>query len=143
MSDPRLDAFFSRHESESTEVRDALAAWNAGGEASLGPRAVPARELLDIYRARAVHLSSKPTDHAHQLAAQITAFCDAIAPHPDREIAIVSVTTADGRSFTFFEEARSSKLVGSLYSYDARKISDEEYLRVWGQARPPSPDGAA
>ena len=137
MSAPHLDDFFSRHESESADVRDALAAWNAGGEAEVGPRAVPARELLDIYRARAVHLWSKPTDHAHQLTARITALCDAIAPHPDREIAIVSVTAADGRAFTFFEDARSLKLVGSLYSYDARKISDEEHIRVWGQPRPP------
>lgn len=51
---------------------------------------------------------------------------------------VFQVTLCGGRTFLFFEDAGTSELLGALASHDARRLSDDDWLREWGIPGPGS-----
>jgi hypothetical protein len=135
MTHSAVQEFFKRHALDSPHVGTARAAYEAGGRVDASSTTVPGSKLLDIYKARVNFLSSKSSDHAVQLAAELAAFCTALERTPSCLVSIFAVTAPDGRSYIFFEDATTRALLGTAASYDARLMSDEEYERIWGVAR--------
>jgi hypothetical protein len=95
--------------------------------------------LLPIYRYRAERLGSKPSDHAARLRGEVQELCDALERNIERNVALFHVAAPDGRSFYYFECVETGQVLGALLSYDARVISDDEYMRIWGTRRPAWP----
>jgi hypothetical protein len=137
MAQRELLDFLERHAtSQSPYLAEARAALQmADSESSASPSTAKCAELLSTYSVRARHLKTIQSAHAEQLQREVAALCitlDRASAHAAR---IFSVTLAAGRSLIFFEDAETLELLGALASYDARKLSDEDWYRVWGHGR--------
>ena len=126
--------FFERHGgSPSPYIDEAHAAVRAGTcDSGFSPSTVPCTDLLPIYVVRAKHLESLGAAHAARLHGEVMILCAALKRAIGHAARLFHIPLRDGRTFTFFENTTTSELLGALASYDARALSEEEWLRVWG-----------
>lgn len=126
--------FLDRHAGSSPHVVAARLAHDSGARADTGAP-VPAPVLLEIYQRRANHLSNIATAHAETLCHEVRTLCIELEAVPDSLVSMVGISATDGHRFVFFEDQTSSRLLGSTMSYDARLISDDDHIRIWGKPR--------
>jgi hypothetical protein len=140
--EPTHHAFLERHREADTPYVAAVRAGLRVGTmvaTSSGVGSAPCAELVHTYRHRAQHLLSIQTEHAAHLQREVLAFCQALENAIDDSCRLYSFRADDGSTYDFFEAVGRGDLLGALRSWNARIISDEKYLEVWGRARPPFP----
>jgi hypothetical protein len=136
-----FDEFLARHADAESPY---LATVRAGRQAGTlipegGGGRVASADLLDIYRHRAVLLERVKTDHAEALREEVLAMCRRLETLSEERCCWWRFRGEDGASYAFLEAAESKELIASLHSWDARFVSDDKYVEVWGKPRPQFP----
>lgn len=135
MEDDRgADEFLARHADAESPY---LATVRAGRQSGTmipegGGKPVSRTALLDIYRHRAENLTRVKTAHAAALREEVLALCRGLERLSEDWCRWWRFRGEDGASYAFLEAAESKELIASLHSWDARYVSDDKYLEVWG-----------
>jgi hypothetical protein len=135
------DEFLARHADGESPY---LATVRAGLQASTmrpegGGRPVSRADLLEIYRHRAELLLRLKTADAVRLRQEVLALCRGLETLSEDRCRWWRFVGNDGASYAFLEAAGTKDLIASLHSWDARIVSDDKYVEVWGHPRPPFP----
>jgi hypothetical protein len=141
MDEQAADEFLGRHADRESPY---LATVRAGRQAGTmrpdgGGRPVARADLLAIYRHRAELLPRVKTADAARLREEVLALCRGLETLSEDWCRWWRFVGNNGASYAFLEATESKELIAALHSWDARFVSDDKYVEVWGQPRPPFP----
>jgi hypothetical protein len=114
---------------------DVIAEGLTSGSMSLvdrGGRAVPVKELLDIYTARREHLSKFSSEHGRNLHRDVASLCQQLSLTPLSSCKFLTITTSKaGESYTVFRDCSSGRVFGCCHTFSKLDLSPDEWEKLW------------
>ena len=92
---------------------------------------VPAEELSRIYKIKVKSAERHNGKHAQRLVSDTLKFIDELEKVPNDRINFWHFSIDEPSGYTVFQGVNSQKILGCILTVDKRKVSEEEWEKLW------------